>query len=121
MQQSVHIRHDHGANDEWHRLGEGIFPPTSLTPHRPKNSEEKSRKPHRGIIHIHRKIASTYSDHQRLYHRYSISDAPKHHHIDGKMEEVSMTETIQEVIPPWATLIEANMQEEPTQASKAKN
>lgn len=120
VQASVHIRHDHRANNERHRLLEGILPPSSLSPHRPECSKQKSRKPHRSPIHVQRHKASYYSHPKSLNQRNLIPDTPKHHHVDAKMKQVRMAEAIQQVVPPRASLIESDMQEVTTDASHAQ-
>ena len=120
MQKSVHIRHDHGANDEWHRLYECILPLSCSSPHNPKSTKQEPRKPHRFTIHIHRQKASHYSHPESLSQRNLIPDAPEYHHVDAKMKQVRMAEAIQQVVPQRASLIESDMQEVTTDASHAQ-
>ena len=121
MQKSVHIRHDHGANDEWHRLYEGILPPSCSSPHNPKSTKQEPRKPHRLTIHIHRQKASHYSHPESLSQRNLIPDAPEYHHVDAKMKHIRMAEAIHQMIPPWAPIIESCVQKIPCYASHAKS
>lgn len=112
MKQSVDIGYEHRDEHERHYSLDGFEPTPRPTPKDAELGEEKTREPHRGTADIHRQEAGGYGDSQGTDRVDAPSYLPKHHKIDGKMEDVDVKKAVEKMILQRTAQIKAYVPED---------